>query len=93
MNITIIGASGFVGTRLLGLLEENKAEYNLRNIDKQQSHFFPQITEIADVRNVEEIKAKLKAQEKTDRKRYLLFSWSKYKKTEKIKRDNSKKII
>lgn len=60
MNITIIGASGFVGTRLLGLLEENKAEYNLRNIDKQQSHFFPQITEIADVRNVEEIKAKLK---------------------------------
>ena len=60
MNITIIGASGFVGTRLLGLLEENKAEYNLRNIDKKQSHFFPQITEIADVRNVEEIKAKLK---------------------------------
>lgn len=60
MNITIIGASGFVGTRLLGLLSEDKSEYNLRNIDKQQSHFFPQITEIADVRNVEEIKAKLK---------------------------------
>ena len=60
MNITIIGASGFVGTRLLGLLEESKSEYTLRNIDKQQSHFFPQITEIADVRNVEEIKEKLK---------------------------------
>ena len=60
MNITIIGASGFVGTRLLGLLEESKSEYTLRNIDKQQSHFFPQITEIADVRNVEAMKEKLK---------------------------------
>ena len=60
MNITIIGASGFVGTRLLGLLEENKSEYTLRNIDKQQSHFFPQITEIADVRDVEAMKEKLK---------------------------------
>lgn len=60
MKVTIIGASGFVGTRLLGLLEENKKDYTLRNIDKKQSHFFPQITEIADVRDVEAIKAKLK---------------------------------
>lgn len=60
MNVAIIGASGFVGTRLLGLLDENKSEYNLRNIDKQNSHFFPQITEIADVRDVEVMKGKLK---------------------------------
>ena len=60
MNVAIIGASGFVGTRLLGLLDENKSEYNLRNIDKQNSHFFPQITEIADVRDVEAMKEKLK---------------------------------
>lgn len=60
MKITIIGASGFVGTRLLDLLSENKTEYVLRNIDKQQSHFFPQITEIGDVRDVKTMTEKLK---------------------------------
>lgn len=59
MNITLIGASGFVGTRLLGLLSENQEQYTLRNIDKQQSHFFPQVTEIGDVRDVDTIKEKL----------------------------------
>lgn len=49
MNITLIGGSGFVGTRLLDLLKD-KPEYKLRNIDLQQSHFFPDITEIGDVR-------------------------------------------
>ena len=41
MNITLIGGSGFVGTRLLGLLGEQPEKYTLRNIDKRQSHFFP----------------------------------------------------
>ena len=59
MNITLIGASGFVGTRLLGLLSENQEQYALKNIDKQQSHFFPQVTEIGDVRDVEVLKEKL----------------------------------
>ena len=59
MNITLIGASGFVGTRLLGLLNEEPQVYTLRNIDKQQSYFFPQITEIGDVRDVELLKTKL----------------------------------
>lgn len=59
MNITLIGASGFVGTRLLGLLAKAPQQYNLRNIDKQQSHFFPEITEIGDVRDVELLKSKL----------------------------------
>lgn len=59
MNITLIGASGFVGTRLLGLLNESPQTYSLRNIDKQQSHFFPQFTEIGDVRDLELLKAKL----------------------------------
>lgn len=59
MNITLIGASGFVGTRLLGLLSENQEQYTLRNIDKQQSHFFPQVTEIGDVRDVDTLKEKL----------------------------------
>ena len=59
MNITLIGASGFVGTRLMGLLNESSKDYSLRNIDKQQSHFFPQITQIGDVRDVEILKSKL----------------------------------
>lgn len=59
MNITLIGASGFVGTRLLGLLSENQEQYTLRNIDKQQSHFFPQVTEIGDVRDLDTLKEKL----------------------------------
>lgn len=59
MNITLIGASGFVGTRLIDLLSSQPEEYSIRNIDKQQSHFFPQVTEIGDVRDVELLKSKL----------------------------------
>lgn len=58
-RITLIGASGFVGTRLLGLLNESSQKYSLRNIDKQQSYFFPQFTEIGDVRDVELLKTQL----------------------------------
>lgn len=47
MKITLIGASGFVGTRLMDLLR-NKG-HELLNIDKQQSHFFPDLTVIANV--------------------------------------------
>ncbi len=54
MNITLIGGSGFVGTRLLDLLKDCP-EYELRNIDLLQSHFFSQITEIGDVRNHEQM--------------------------------------
>lgn len=49
MKITMIGASGFVGTRLAGLLSKS-TKYDLKNIDLQQSLFFPQITTIGDVR-------------------------------------------
>ena len=60
MNITLIGASGFVGTRLLGLLSEEGERFTLRNIDKNQSHFFPELTEIGDVRDVECLKSQLR---------------------------------
>jgi nucleoside-diphosphate-sugar epimerase len=59
MNITLIGGSGFVGTRLLDLLKENP-EYKLHNIDLVQSHFFPELTEIGDVRVQDEMDAKMK---------------------------------
>lgn len=49
MKITLIGGSGFVGTRLLDLLQGR--EVVLQNIDKQQSHFFPNMTVIGDVRD------------------------------------------
>ena len=48
MKITIIGASGFVGTRLIEVLKEDFS-LNITNIDKQQSHFHPEITTIANV--------------------------------------------
>ena len=48
MKITIIGASGFVGTRLINLLKDC-ISFNIKNIDKQQSHFHPEITTIANV--------------------------------------------
>jgi nucleoside-diphosphate-sugar epimerase len=55
--IKTIGASGFVGTRLLELLiKQNKP---VQNIDKNPSHFFNDITSIGDVRNEQEIAAAL----------------------------------
>lgn len=60
--IKIIGASGFVGTRLLELLQKQKKV--VQNIDKNPSHFFNEITSIADVRNTEQISGQLKGAEK-----------------------------
>ena len=50
MNITLIGGSGFVGTRLIDLLNQHKDIYTLKNIDLLPSHFFNDITHIGDVR-------------------------------------------
>ena len=59
MNITSIGASGFVGTRFLDLLSHS-ADYELKNIDLEPSHLFGHITEIGDVTDVEQMKQMLK---------------------------------
>lgn len=53
MKIALIGGSGFVGTRLIDLLKGSGME--LLNVDKQQSHFFPDITVIGDVRDKERL--------------------------------------
>lgn len=53
MKITIIGGSGFVGTRLIELLKQTNVE--LQNVDKQQSVFHPEITTIANVLDTETI--------------------------------------
>lgn len=49
----MVGASGFVGTRLIDLLskEENRNNYAIRNIDLEHSHFFDTLTVIGDVRD------------------------------------------
>ena len=49
MKVTMIGASGFVGTRLLDLLKET-SNHELKNIDLLPSHFFPEVTTFGDVR-------------------------------------------
>lgn len=59
MKITLIGASGFVGTRLMNLLDESSNDYQLKNIDLLPSHFFNQYTTIGDVRNQEQMDKEL----------------------------------
>lgn len=54
MNVSIVGGSGFVGTRLIHLLKED-SRYTLKNIDLQSSHFFGDITSIGDVRQQEQM--------------------------------------
>lgn len=54
MLITLIGGSGFVGTRLLDLLKETP-DYSLKNIDLLPSHFFNDFTVLGDVREQEQM--------------------------------------
>lgn len=58
MKITLIGGSGFVGTRLIDLLHQS--DYELQNIDKQQSRFFSDITLIGNVRDKKKLTELLK---------------------------------
>lgn len=58
MKITIIGGSGFLGTRLIYLLK-TLSGVELLNIDKQQSQMHPEITKIGDVRDLDVITALL----------------------------------
>ena len=52
MKISIIGGSGFVGCRLIGLLRE-LPDIELLNIDKNDSLHYPEITRIANVLDLE----------------------------------------
>lgn len=59
MKIAMIGASGFVGTRLIDLLKDDK-QYQIKNIDLQPSHFFNDLTVIGDVRDQKQMDDELK---------------------------------
>lgn len=51
MNIKMIGASGFVGTRLISKFMDSENDYHLSNIDLLPSIFFNEISKIGDVRD------------------------------------------
>lgn len=59
MKIVLIGASGFVGTRLISLLKGKHDLYELKNIDLLPSHFHHEITETGDVRQLKCMEKKL----------------------------------
>lgn len=61
MKVTLLGGSGFVGTRLIDLLKQG--DFEILNIDKQQSYFFPEVTTIGDVRDKEKLTELLKGTE------------------------------
>lgn len=54
MKIAVIGGSGFVGSRLIGLLQAVPG-IELLNIDKQQSELYPHLTRLADVLDVQRL--------------------------------------
>lgn len=60
MKIALIGASGFVGTRLIDLLKNEPEKYVLKNVDLLPSHFFNEITVIGDVTDQEQMNRELK---------------------------------
>lgn len=62
MKITLIGGSGFVGTRLLDVLKED-GNHSLKNIDLLPSHFFNELTTKGDVRDVAQMEELLKGSE------------------------------
>ncbi len=47
-KVIFIGASGFVGSRLIDITHE---QFEVTNFDKQKSHFYSHLTEIGDVRD------------------------------------------
>lgn len=59
MKIALIGGSGFVGTRLIELLNREPENYNCKNIDLLPSHFYNDISVIGDVRKQEEMDREL----------------------------------
>ena len=59
MKIVMIGASGFIGTRLINLLTESGG-YDCKNVDLQPSHFFNEVTVIGDVRDQQQMDREIK---------------------------------
>lgn len=58
MKVTIIGGSGFIGTRIVDHFTQFKG-YDFRIVDIRESHFFNDITTIGDVRNQQQMDSAL----------------------------------
>lgn len=58
ITISIIGGSGFIGSRLAHRLTNLKT-HNVRIFDKAPSQPFPQLCKVCDVRNIESLKSNL----------------------------------
>lgn len=58
MTLTIIGGSGFIGSRLCALLEKANIEFTI--IDKNPSHFYPDKVIKADIRDFSALQAAIK---------------------------------
>jgi nucleoside-diphosphate-sugar epimerase len=56
MKVLIVGGSGFIGTRLIDLLSKVD-NLTIINFDKHQSEFYPDLTTIGDVRDLESLKS------------------------------------
>ena len=57
MHVTVVGGAGFIGSRLCGLLAQDKMQFGI--VDKVVSKTFPQQTTVADVRAVDTLQAAL----------------------------------
>lgn len=56
-KIALIGASGFVGTRLIDLIKD---KYSITNFDKQQSRKYPELTTIVNILDKDKLQNLLK---------------------------------
>lgn len=61
MNITVLGGSGFIGTHLISALQA--AGHAVRNLDKAPSTRHPELSTLADVRDVEALQRLLRGSE------------------------------
>lgn len=59
MNISVIGGSGFIGTRLVGRLTASR-QWTVSIVDKAPSRAFPALVSLADVRTVQELRASIR---------------------------------
>jgi nucleoside-diphosphate-sugar epimerase len=59
LTVSVIGGSGFIGTRLIRRLNQNHA-LQLHIVDKVRSQVFPKQTTVADVRSIEQLRSSIR---------------------------------
>lgn len=58
-TVSVVGGSGFIGTRLSGRLDRN-TDVQFQIVDKVLGHAFPEQTKVADVRSVEQLRTAIR---------------------------------